>query len=185
MQLGFYFDQSRCSGCLTCVVACKDWHDIPAGPVFWRRVTSMEKGRFPDLSVSFLSLSCLHCAEPLCAGACPAGAISKRKEDGLVLVDQETCLGTENCGSPCQEACPYRVPQFGAEPGAKMQKCNLCFDRWREGKKPVCVEGCPMRALDAGPLDEMEARYGKTKEVEGFIYSGTGRPSIVFKRKKS
>ncbi len=184
MQLGFYFDQSRCSGCLTCVVACKDWHDVPAGPVFWRRVTSTEKGRFPDLSVSFLSLSCLHCAEPSCAEACPAGAISKRKEDGIVVVDQETCLGTEICGSPCQTACPYRIPQFGVEPAAKMQKCDLCSGRWKEGKKPVCVAGCPMRALDAGPLDQMEARYGKAQEAEGFTCKGTG-PSIVFKRKRS
>ena len=44
MQLGFYFDQSRCSNCLTCVVACKDWHDIPAGPVSWRRVVTLEEG---------------------------------------------------------------------------------------------------------------------------------------------
>ena len=184
MQLGFYFDQSRCSGCFTCVVACKDWHDIPAGPVFWRRVTSTEKGQFPNLSVSFLSISCLHCAEPSCAKACPVGAITKRKEDGVVLVDREVCLGTDSCGSPCQRACPYDVPQFGTEPGAKMQKCNLCCDRWTEGKKPICVQGCPMRALDAGPLDEMETRYGNAKEVEGFTYSGTSRPSILFKAKK-
>ncbi len=185
MQLGFYFDQSRCSGCYTCVVACKDWHDIPAGPVFWRRVTSTEKGRFPDLSVSFLSIACFHCVKPSCAEACPAGAISKREEDGVVQVDQEICLGTESCGSPCKSACPYDVPQFGTEPGAKMQKCNLCRDRWAEGKKPVCVQGCPMRALDAGPVDEMEARYGKTKEVEGFTYSKSNKPSVVFKPKRS
>ena len=184
MQLSFYFDQTRCTGCFTCVVACKDWHDIPAGPVSWRRVTTTEKGRFPNVSVSFLSTSCLHCAEPSCASACPAGAITKRKEDGIVAVDPTVCLGKETCGSPCRTACPYGVPQFEADQDARMQKCTMCSDRWAEGKKPICVQGCPMRALDAGPLEEMEARYGKTREVEGFTFSEVTKPSIVFKAKK-
>jgi len=86
MQLGFYFDQSRCSGCFTCVVACKDWYDIPAGPIFWRRVTTTEQGQFPNVSVTFLSSSCYHCAEAPCIPACPAGAITKRKDKRLVLM---------------------------------------------------------------------------------------------------
>lgn len=184
MQLSFYFDQSRCTGCFTCVVACKDWHDIPAGPVSWRRVTTTEKGRFPNVSVSFLSTSCLHCADPSCAKACPVDAITKREEDGIVVVDRETCLGMESCGSPCQTACPYGMPQFEADHDAKMQMCNMCYDRWAEGKKPIRVQACPMRALDAGPLDEMEAQYGKTKETEGFEFSEVSKPSVVFKAKK-
>jgi len=60
----------------------------------------------------------------------------------------------------------------------------MCYDRWAEGKKPICVQGCPMRALDAGPLDEMEARYGGTREVEGFTFSEVTKPSVVFKAKK-
>jgi anaerobic dimethyl sulfoxide reductase subunit B (iron-sulfur subunit) len=184
MQLSFYFDQTRCTGCFTCVVACKDWHDIPAGPVSWRRVTTTEKGRFPNVSVSFLSTSCLHCADPACAKACPVNAITKRKQDGIVVVDREACLGAKSCGSPCQTACPYGIPQFEADHDAKMQMCNLCYDRWAEGKKPICVQSCPMRALDAGPLDEMEAQYGKTREVEGFEFTEVTKPSIVFKAKK-
>ena len=184
MQLGFYFDPSRCSGCFTCVVACKDWYDIPAGPVFWRRVTTTEEGQFPNVSVSFLSTSCLHCAEPSCAKACPVGAITKRKEDGIVLVDREGCLGMTSCGSPCQMACPYDAPQFGTEPDPKMQKCNMCYDRWTEGKKPICVQACPMRALDAGPLDDLASRHGGRREVLGFIFSEVTRPSVLFKAKK-
>jgi anaerobic dimethyl sulfoxide reductase subunit B (iron-sulfur subunit) len=76
------------------------------------------------------------------------------------------------------------MPQFEADQGAKMQMCNMCYDRWEEGKKPICVQACPMRALDAGPLVEMEAQYGKTKEVEGFEFSEVSKPSVVFKAKK-
>ena len=54
MQMGFYFDQTRCTGCYACVVACKDWHDVPAGPASWRKVATIEEGNFPDLFVAFL-----------------------------------------------------------------------------------------------------------------------------------
>jgi len=184
MQIGFYIDQSRCIGCYTCVVACKDWHDIPAGPASWRRVITLEKGRYPKLFMAFLSVSCLHCAQPTCVPACPVNAISKRNEDGIVVVDREACLGNEQCAMFCKEACPYEAPQFGAEEEAKMQMCDLCVDRWEDGKKPVCVEACPMRALDAGPVDELEAKYGVLKEGEGFIYINKNRPSVVFKARE-
>ncbi len=180
MQMGFYFDQTRCTGCYTCTVACKDWHDIPAGPASWRQVLTIEKGKFPNLFVAFLSTSCYHCAQPLCASACPVGAISKRQEDGIVVVNREECLGKDSC-ELCKLACPYEVPQFGAEENAKMQMCNLCLDRLAENKKPICVAGCPMRALDAGPMEELRAKYGEIKEAEGFIFSAETRPSIVFK----
>ncbi|MDD5127077.1 MAG: 4Fe-4S dicluster domain-containing protein [Dehalococcoidales bacterium] len=179
-QLGFYIDQSRCTGCYTCTVSCKDWHDIPAGPVHWRRVTAIEKGEFPRVFVAFLSLSCLHCAEPACVAACPVNAISKRAEDGIVIVNRDACLGNDDCGL-CKEACPYGAPQFAAEANARMQKCDFCLERWGEGKKPICVESCPMRALDAGLLTEMEAKYGKVRSVEGFTYDTANKPSVVFK----
>ena len=182
MQLGFYFDQTRCTGCYTCIVACKDWHDVPAGPASWMRVTTIEKGKFPDLFVAFLVTPCYHCAEPDCVKACPVEAITKREEDGIVMVDREKCLGKDNCDL-CLQACPYQAPQFGVEDNAKMQKCDFCIDRWQEKKEPICVAGCPMRALDAGPLQEMERKYGQMKEAEGFVYSAKLSPSITFKPK--
>ena len=179
MQLGFYFDQSRCVGCDACRVACKDWHDVPAGPAAWMRVTTIEEGTFPDVSAFFLAQSCLHCARPGCVSACPASAISKRAEDGVVVVDREKCAGKDVCGMPCFEVCPYGSPQFGAERNAKMQKCDLCSERWSRGRKPICVEGCPMRALDAGPIDELIAKYGKGREAPGFVPAAELQPSIV------
>jgi len=180
MQLAFYFDQTRCTECYTCVVACKDWHDVPAGPASWRRVQTIERGQYPDVFVTFLSTSCYHCEEPACVEACPAGAISKRTEDGIVVVDREECLGKDNCGM-CLEVCPYEAPQFGAEENARMQKCNFCVDRWSENKPPVCVAACPMRALDAGPIEEMRAKYGEAIEAVGFSYDEKLRPPVVFK----
>ncbi len=183
MQLGFYFDQTRCTGCFTCIVACKDWNDIDAGPASWRRVITIEKGKYPDLFVAFLSAACYHCAEPGCVSACPAGAISKREPDGVVLVDRDACLGKDNCDL-CLQACPYDAPQFGAEKNAKMGKCHFCLDRIAENKKPVCVDACPMRAMDAAPMEELRAKYGDVRETECFSYSPKLIPSIIFKPKK-
>ncbi|MBI2857590.1 MAG: 4Fe-4S dicluster domain-containing protein [Chloroflexi bacterium] len=182
MQIGFYFDQTRCTGCYTCIVACKDWHDVPAGPASWRRVTTFEKGTYPELFVAHLATSCYHCAKPACVPACPAGAISKRESDGVVLVDREACLGHDKCDM-CLQVCTYKAPQFGAESNAKMQKCNFCVDRLEEGKQPICVAGCPMRALDSGPIDELKKKYGNNLEAEGFEVDASLCPSTIFKPK--
>lgn len=167
-------------------MACKDWHDIPAGPVSWIHVATTERGQFPNISVRFLVSLCYHCAKPPCVPACPAGAIIKLKENGVVVVCRETCLGISSCGGICQMACPYGLPQFGTEPDAKMEKCDLCFDRWIEGKKPICVEACPMRALDAAPLGELKLKYGSVEQnkVVGLAFDEVSRPSIVSKAKE-
>jgi anaerobic dimethyl sulfoxide reductase subunit B (iron-sulfur subunit) len=181
MQMGFYFDQSRCTGCYTCAVACKDWNDIPAGPANWRRVTSREWGRYPNVNLAYLSLSCNHCENPACVIACPVRAIHKRREDGIVLVDRRVCLGSDVCSMTCKHACPYEVPQFGSEENAKMQMCHFCLDRLTGNKKPACVDACPVRALYAAPLDELKEKYGVGKDGEGFSYSEETRPSIIIK----
>jgi anaerobic dimethyl sulfoxide reductase subunit B (iron-sulfur subunit) len=182
MQYGFYIDQTKCMNCFACVVACKDWHGVPAGPASWLRVKTIEKGKYPDLFVAFLPMVCYHCSEPACVPACPIGAITKREKDGIVILDKDNCLG-KSC-SLCLEACPYDAPQFGAEKDAKMQKCDLCVDRWVEGKKPICVNSCPMRALDAGPICELRAKYGDIRDAEGFVYYEGLAPSVTFKPKK-
>ncbi len=180
MNLGFYFDQTRCTNCLTCVVACKDWHNVPAGPVSWVRVKTSEEGRYPRLHVSFLVQFCYHCATPRCVEACPVQAIRKREDNGIVVVEGAACLGKGRCGL-CLKECPYEAPQFGPEEDAKMQKCDLCQDRLIQGLKPICVAACPMRALDSGPMDELRKRYGRGKEAEGFFFSSKLKPSIIFK----
>lgn len=182
MQLTFYFNQTRCIGCYTCTVACKDWHDVPAGPASWIRVKIIEEGKYPQPFVAFLSSPCYHCTKPACVAACPVNAITKREQDGIVVVDRDVCLGKEKC-QLCLESCLYSAPQFGAEKNAKMQKCDMCIERWAEGKKPICVAACPVRALDAGTSEQMVAKYGKVREAVGFTYHDKLSPSVIFKPK--
>ncbi len=185
MQLGFFIDQTRCSGCFSCSVACKDWNDLPAGPASWIRVVTIERGIFPNTFVAFFPATCFHCDKPPCVESCPMHAITKRKEDGVVLVDSEKCLGKDDCAMFCKEACPYDAPQFANERDSKMGKCNFCAERLLKNQRPICVEACPTYALDAGPINELIAKYGEGREAEGFLYSPTACPSVVLKPKKS
>lgn len=182
MQMAFFFNQTRCSGCLTCVVACRQWHSIDCDRLSWRRVETIEEGSFPDLRVSFLSLSCLHCHNCPCVSSCPTSAMTKRKQDGIVRVDPEKCLGGQVCGQ-CRDLCPYAIPQFNPNQDFRMEKCDFCMERLAEGKRPICVEACPMHALDAGDLEEMEKKHGEGRKAEGFDYSPETRPSVILKGK--
>jgi anaerobic dimethyl sulfoxide reductase subunit B (iron-sulfur subunit) len=148
------------------------------------RILYLEEGEFPDVFVGYVASPCWHCEAPVCADACPPGAISKRVSDGVVLVDAQACLGESECGAKCRKACPYDAPQFGEEDNAKMQKCNLCADRLGRGSLPSCVEACPTRALDAGDIESLRKTYGDCGEAPGFSRSARTRPAVVFTPKK-
>ncbi|HBE45098.1 MAG TPA: 4Fe-4S ferredoxin [Deltaproteobacteria bacterium] len=180
-QFGFYFDQEKCKGCYACVLSCRLKNHLEPD-IYWRRIIWVEEDAAKDL-YSFISLSCLHCANPPCVKACQVGAIVKREEDGIVLVDKEKCLGKAEC-TRCLKACPYSIPQFGSSNNAKMEKCDFCIDMLNKGKKPDCVIHCPHSALDAGPIEELKAKYGAIYEVRGFKYSKSAKPSVIFRPKK-
>jgi len=156
-QYGFFIDLSRCVGCNACVISCKQWHDVPPGPVKWLRVYQWEKGNFPDIDLRVLPIMCFHCENPVCLEACTNRAIYKDEKYGAVLVDTDKCKGERDCW----KACPYGTPQFaGDEPGLKMSKCNMCMDRLEQGNQPICVLSCSMRALEFGPIEELREKYG-------------------------
>lgn len=167
VQYGFYFDSARCTGCKTCVLACKDYKDLDAATAF-RHVYDYEGGSWERLDdgawlqdsfVYHVSLSCNHCAAPVCVQVCPTGAMHKEAETGFVLVDDRVCVG---CGY-CELSCPYNAPTVS---GSLHQcvKCDGCRERVAQGLDPVCVRACPMRALDFGPLGELRERYGGASE---------------------
>lgn len=180
-QHGFFFDQSRCTGCRTCTVACKNWHGLPPGPVKYLRVYEYEKGIFPDIRIHFQWLPCYHCEEPACVSSCPCEALHKEPKYGAVLIDSNKCDGCRLC----YDACPYGAPAFESdEAGIKMQKCDMCIDRLEMGTQPICVLSCQMRALDFGTLSSLTERYGKVRDMEDLPGSEVTKPAILFKPHK-
>jgi formate dehydrogenase iron-sulfur subunit len=118
-------------------------------------VVTIEKGEYPDVNRYFVSMACMHCTAPPCMAVCPVKAINKR-EDGLVLVDKEKCIG---CGY-CLYACPFGAPQFETSSifgsKGKMDKCTFCVQRIDRGEKPACTSACTTKALIAGDTSELE-----------------------------
>ncbi len=180
-QYGFFFDQSRCTGCQTCSIACKSYHELPPGPLKFLRIYQYEKGSFPDLSLHVQWVPCYHCRKPACIEVCPAEAIAKEPKYGAVLIDESKC---DACRL-CYDACPYGAPMFEEDTlTAKAQKCTLCYDRLERNEQPICVLACPMRALDFGPLSELSATYGLKETLEDLPDPRITEPSVLFRARR-
>jgi anaerobic dimethyl sulfoxide reductase subunit B (iron-sulfur subunit) len=182
MQYGFHFDGTRCTGCRTCVIACKDYNDI-ALEYAYRQVYEYVGGSWAqdakgawtnDTFVYFVSQSCNHCDEAACIRVCPTGAMNKDPKTGLVNVNTDRCIG---CGY-CHLSCPYNAPKVDREKGHSV-KCTGCVNRVQEGKLPICIEGCGLRALDFGPIEELKAKYGEVMAIAPLPDASFTKPNFV------
>jgi Fe-S-cluster-containing dehydrogenase component len=184
-KLGLVIDLDTCVGCHACAVACKEWNaggiagpltdENPYGKepfgVWFNRVHSYEvepvAASDPAMTVHF-PRSCLHCETPACVTVCPTGASYKRAEDGIVLVDEDKCIGCKLCSW----ACPYGAREYSAVEGV-MKKCTLCVDRiYNEHldeieRQPACVQACPTRARHFGDLGDPESKVSKLVAERG------------------
>lgn len=181
-------DLNRCVGCQTCTAACKHTNATQRD-VQWRKVIDFEVGSFPDVSRAFVPVGCMHCENPSCMEVCPTTATRKR-EDGIVTIDYDICIG---CGY-CMIACPYQArfrvdapkPAYGegrqmkhealkADPSmlGVAQKCTFCVDRIDAGlaadltpgvdemATPACVASCISGALQMGDLDDPKSNVSE------------------------
>lgn len=137
-QYGFFVDSTKCTGCKTCQVSCKDEKNLDLGPKL-RRVYEYGGGSWTqqdniwvqNVFSYYLSIACNHCSSPTCVTGCPTGAMHKREEDGLVVVNQDLCVGCRYC----EMRCPYGAPQFDAKKQL-MTKCDGCYERVAQGISP-------------------------------------------------
>ena len=131
-----------------------NWEDILGTEFEKRKVDknfdNMQKemyGEFENTFMMYLPRLCEHCLNPTCAASCPSGAIYKREEDGIVLIDQEKCRGWRMCIS----GCPYKKIYFNWKSG-KSEKCIFCYPRIEAGQPTVCSETCVGRIRYLGVL---------------------------------
>ncbi|HRX98792.1 MAG TPA: 4Fe-4S dicluster domain-containing protein [Xanthomonadaceae bacterium] len=190
-KLGLVIDLDICVGCHACAVACKEWnaggisapltdesaYDAEPFGIWFNRVHSYESEPSPHvcatsapkdskppapLTVHF-PRSCLHCEDAACVTVCPTGASYKREADGIVLVDEDKCIGCKLCSW----ACPYGAREYSAVEGV-MKKCTLCVDRiYNETlpeaeRQPACVMACPTRARAFGDLGDPDSTVSKS-----------------------
>ncbi|WP_417142932.1 DMSO/selenate family reductase complex B subunit [Parasutterella excrementihominis] len=183
-QYGFYIDLVKCTGCKTCVIACKDAHSLSVGTNY-RKVIEFVEGNWKkdangawvqDVRGYYVPIACNECADPACVKVCPTKAHFKRESDGIVLIDEKKCIG---CGA-CAKACPYGAPVLN-ETAHKMHKCDACVDRLAQGLLPICVEACPQRAIEFGEISELRKKYGENADIAPLPSSNTTKPSLVIR----
>jgi len=180
-QYGFFFDQTRCSGCQNCVLACKSTKQIPPGQIRLLRFYQWETGSFPTVRVHTLFAPCYHCENPVCVDVAN-GALIKEEKYGAVIIDPSKAASAGL--KAAWDACPYGCISFESDaPNARGFKCDMCVDRLEAGKLPSCVLVCPQRALDFGLLSDLQARYGILRDLEEMPSSATSKPAVVFKAK--
>ena len=171
-RMSMLIDLTRCIGCDACTVACKQENGTPMD-VFFARVLNVEAGTYPNVKRLYIPVLCNHCEDPPCLKACPNKAIVKR-QDGIVLIDQDRCRGTGACVSACpygniilpttrdgwylNEDEPYERDHVKTrlKPGVA-RKCTYCAHRVDEGLDPACVVACPTTARIFGDLDDPES----------------------------
>jgi Fe-S-cluster-containing dehydrogenase component len=142
----FFVDPSRCIGCESCVNACSECDT--------HRGQSMIHLDFIDRRQTTASVPsvCMHCDDPTCAQVCPADAI-KKTEDGIVQSSlKPRCIA---CGN-CVLACPFGIPKVMVAP-EQMMKCDMCYDRTSQGKRPMCATVCPSQALAYVPPGQIQS----------------------------
>ncbi|MCL1797840.1 MAG: 4Fe-4S dicluster domain-containing protein [Eggerthellaceae bacterium] len=156
-------DLDRCSGCDSCIVACKFENSVSLGH-YWNRVLAVgPTGEYPDIEMYWLPVACQQCENAPCIPVCPTGASYRDTDNDVVLIDKEKCIGC----SFCLYACPYGVRQLNEDQGV-MEKCTLCnhltaksdgvanihdtFDP--DHAIPPCVHNCTTGARYFGDLND-------------------------------
>jgi Fe-S-cluster-containing dehydrogenase component len=155
----FYIDPSRCIGCQSCVQACSECDTHKGLPMIHLEYVDRSH------SVQTTPVVCMHCENPTCAKVCPADAI-KKTDDGVVQSARKPrCIACSNCVL----ACPFGVPKMKSE-FELMMKCDMCYDRTSQGKRPMCATVCPSQALFFGTKEQIAELRPRSRPVNEFKF---------------
>lgn len=169
-EIILFVDVDECIGCRSCETACKQENDVSPG-IRWRQVIDAEREINGQIRMVSLPIYCQHCSEPPCIKVCPRSAISKRPEDGIVIVHEERCIGCRFC----MWVCPVGAIQIME---GKAEKCTLCLERLKKGLEPACVEACPVKASHVGRVEEMSEMM-REKYSKHVIQALWGRSTAI------
>lgn len=152
-----YSDLELCLGCKSCEIACAIEHSKDG-----TLESAIREGIKPRISVVYVGapvpVTCMHCQEAPCMEICPTHAIGRN--NGAVIVDSSKCIGCRACAI----VCPYGAVFVGKV----ANKCDLCVDRVKTGRKPACVESCPVGALKFEKIEDIVERK-RIETAKGFV----------------
>lgn len=157
-----FHDRSRCIGCLSCQIHCKQnkglTHPAPKPCQIFTFGPKIIQGK---VKVANIFVSCFQCDNPWCVKSCPTGALYRRGEDGIVAIDRSLCIGCKSC----IVACPFGAPQWDPSSHTVI-KCDFCVDRLEKGLKPACVENCTTGCLYFGTMEDINTKLQELKVIE-------------------
>ncbi len=179
-QYGLLVDLRRCVGCTSCQVSCKMENAVPMGK-FRSKVDFAEEGTYPDAKRHFFPKLCNNCAEPPCIESCPVKGATYKRDDGVVMVNRDLCIGCGRCVGDCPYGARYLHPHLPVKndpkPFAKkvkevsgktakdlrmVDKCDYCSQRLAQGiEEPACVRNCPGLARIFGDLNDPNSEIAK------------------------
>ena len=171
-------DKSRCTGCSACSIACGQ-HNQLGLKVNYNRLEFVEKGSYPNVRMEVVPVQCMHCDVPPCGLVCPTQATYKR-EDGLVLVDANKCIGCYYC----MTACPYDARNVN-EDGIP-EKCRWCIEYLSEGEQPPCSSTCMNEVRLFGDIEDPNSELNKklaTVDTYQLIPEKGTQPRIYYVKK--
>ncbi|MBM4311977.1 MAG: 4Fe-4S dicluster domain-containing protein [Deltaproteobacteria bacterium] len=170
----FLIDLTKCTGCRSCQVACKQWNELQSEDTAntgtyqnpgllsdktWTLIKFNEIEKQDSVHWFFTKVGCMHCEQPACASVCPVGAFTKT-ETGAVVYNGKVCIGCRYC----MIACPFRIPTYEWKKAFPLvKKCTFCFDRQSESQVPACARACPTGAISFNTREEM------IKKAKGLI----------------
>lgn len=197
---GMGIDISKCIGCGRCAAACKVENDVPEGDAYFNTwveryviqtdgevVVDSPNGGIDGFPATlseggmrrafFVPKLCNHCVDAPCVQVCPVGATFST-EDGVVLVDEDYCIGCRYC----IQACPYGARWFHPEKRVAA-KCTWCYHRLEQGLVPACVEVCPTGARIFGEVEGRAtplARHMRLNEIQVLKPHLNTKPKVYY-----
>ncbi|MCX7839617.1 MAG: 4Fe-4S binding protein [Anaerolineae bacterium] len=155
---GVLIDTTKCVGCKSCQIACKQANGLPDDRPVALSATTLTIVDFCNISrkadtpeIRPVKRQCMHCEDPACVSACPVGALVKQ-ENGCVTYDENVCIGCRYC----MIACPFGIPKYNWDSAnPKINKCAQNCTANKKRDKPACVSACPQQALIYGDRDEL------------------------------
>ena len=149
-RYGMLINTKKCVGCYACRLACQAINKLEPEEAFIS-YKEIEQGTYPSVYAETVPVQCMHCENAPCQQVCPTHA-TYTTESGVVLVDEEKCIGCKYC----MAACPYQA-RIVQESTGVVEKCRFCWENGEPGNPPACVGTCISGARVFGDLDDPES----------------------------